>query len=456
MNKENILLLHIGSPKTGSTALQKFFCDNREKLAEKGWRYPRLKERFYYYETTDIDKNKNGNLLFLQDGCVLGEGEQWRNVWKAIKEELACGNVILSSEEMFEIETDKLLQYVKGEYNNVKVIVYLRCQDDYIEACWKHSIKVGVCSDNIQEWNQKMYSREHNIKMIHYYDKLKDIERIIGKENLIVRPYEKEQFEGEWKNIASDFLKYIGITELTGFNEVHKENISYEGAVLETKRIINCNYGNISPFDKVYIDTNLFVRRAMEKNMNTEHSQKYSYLTKEERMKIANTFDKENKQIAQEFLCRSDGILFYNNEKTYDEYVVDYKQLFDFSIKMLGSMIIEHNKRIIVENTSFRLMELKLQVISSGRDIVLYGAGERCRWLLYNTKIIGFKIVDNDLHKQGKLLDEIIIGKPEEYIDKNKYVIIVTCRQSGEIEQQLKSYGLVDGQDFILMSDYIY
>ena len=453
MARDNILLIHIGTPKTGSTALQKFFCDNREILIERGWRYPKLKERFRNYKTNDPDVKKNGNFLFRQDGQVLEQGEQWNDIWKVIKEELIHGNVILSSEEMFDLETDKILQRVKGEYSNVKVIVYLRRQDDYIEANWKQAIKVGVCTDSIHTWNRKLYSQEQFIKAIHYYNKLKNIENIVGKENLIVRPYEKEQFEGEWKDIVSDFLKYIGISELSGFSKVYAENVSYEGVVLEAKRVLNASY---SMSDKCYVDVNYFTRCTLEKNMDSNHKRKYSYLTNEERLKILNTFREENSRIAQEYLGREDGVLFYNSELTYDEYVIDYKQLFEYTIKLYGNMIIEHEKKIKSENTSLRLLELKLQVISSGRDIVLYGAGERCRWLLRYTKLKELKIVDNDFKKQGRMVDEITVENPMNYIDKNKYVIIVTCRQYDEIKQQLENNGLVDGVDFVLMGDYIY
>ena len=34
------IYLHIGMPKTGTTSLQKFLFDNREKLLEKGYLYP--------------------------------------------------------------------------------------------------------------------------------------------------------------------------------------------------------------------------------------------------------------------------------------------------------------------------------------------------------------------------------------------------------------------------------
>ena len=39
-----ILLFHIGMPKTGTTAIQKFLYQNEKNLKAYGWCYPNLKE----------------------------------------------------------------------------------------------------------------------------------------------------------------------------------------------------------------------------------------------------------------------------------------------------------------------------------------------------------------------------------------------------------------------------
>lgn len=40
----NILLIHIGMPKTGTTALQNFLLVNNDKLEKYGWCYPILND----------------------------------------------------------------------------------------------------------------------------------------------------------------------------------------------------------------------------------------------------------------------------------------------------------------------------------------------------------------------------------------------------------------------------
>lgn len=44
---KNTLILHIGTPKTGTTAIQKFLYDNQTLLKEKGFFYPEIQKIMY-------------------------------------------------------------------------------------------------------------------------------------------------------------------------------------------------------------------------------------------------------------------------------------------------------------------------------------------------------------------------------------------------------------------------
>lgn len=62
---KNTLLLHIGTPKTGTTALQKFLSENSEELKKQGWDFPdMLKEwQIQYGERAYKSTQRNGLLL---------------------------------------------------------------------------------------------------------------------------------------------------------------------------------------------------------------------------------------------------------------------------------------------------------------------------------------------------------------------------------------------------------
>ena len=52
------LYIHIGTPKTGSSAIQAFLSQNREVLTQKGFCYPKFPFHYDY-----VSKNRNGYFL---------------------------------------------------------------------------------------------------------------------------------------------------------------------------------------------------------------------------------------------------------------------------------------------------------------------------------------------------------------------------------------------------------
>lgn len=459
MDSKNVLLIHIGTPKTGTTALQRFFCANREILRRFSWSYPALKEKFSYYPTTDSDITKNGNLIFSEYERQLDNDEQRKEVWDAIRKELNYNNVILSSEEIYQGDVEAIISSAKQEYDNIKIIVYLRRQDDFIESCWKHAIKIGICYDCVQQWAKTIWI--NGILKVHsnYYERIKKIEKIVSKENIIVRVFEKEQFQGEWNNIASDFLKCIGIENISEFYPVSRENESYEGSILELKRIVNKNIGFAFMHDKESIKNNWFIMKNIIKINDYNKQNKQSYLTKDERIGILKYFAESNERIAREYLERESGVLFYDNNVDIPLYTVDYKDLIEKSIELMSCILLEH-KQVVEKDKggelSFvRVLEMKIQMIAEGRKVVLFGAGERCRYILEKLKITVDCIVDNNERIQGTKVKDVSVFSPSEILDKKNHVVVVTCRDYGDIVQQLATYDMIDGVDFILMSDYM-
>lgn len=122
--KENILLLHIGMPKTGTTALQHFFRKNDELLKEYGWEYPDTKkildERFptlnpIMYSPPDFLQTRyvtNGSALFT-NWVFDTNSPQWNYLWEYLEKELENRNVILSNEDIYIQDTGRIISEVK-------------------------------------------------------------------------------------------------------------------------------------------------------------------------------------------------------------------------------------------------------------------------------------------------------------------------------------------------------
>ena len=60
----NTLLIHIGMPKTGTTALQSFLFNNNSLLKKYGWCYPVLEDaESGYWNRWSAERNGNGYKL---------------------------------------------------------------------------------------------------------------------------------------------------------------------------------------------------------------------------------------------------------------------------------------------------------------------------------------------------------------------------------------------------------
>lgn len=79
----NRIILHIGTPKTGTTAIQRFLIENESLLQQNGYSYPRLPGK------GSIPNNGYGFSDYVKNGIVDTSDPGWAKLWKIIKTELA-------------------------------------------------------------------------------------------------------------------------------------------------------------------------------------------------------------------------------------------------------------------------------------------------------------------------------------------------------------------------------
>ena len=112
------------------------------------------------------------------DNIILSDEQIWKNsymvrasLWEELKEEAKKGNF------------------------QVKIIVYIRRQDGYIGSLWNQSVKTAIRKDRavmtIEEYMERMPPSEQ----LDYYANIEKISSALGKENVIVRVFERGKFE---------------------------------------------------------------------------------------------------------------------------------------------------------------------------------------------------------------------------------------------------------------------
>lgn len=332
----NTLLIHVGMAKTGTTALQSFLVNNRCKLEKYGWCYPILNDgKHGYWEQWEAERLGNGYKIY--DAWIInGIRSEWDRGWEIILKHLNNKNVIVSAEDIYKCGTDKFLTDAKEKYGNIKVIVYLRRQDRVTESRYNQRVKGSIEYKTFEEFISSDVVAEDFLK---YALKLDSISQIIGRENLIVRIYEKQQLIGN--NTVTDFLSVIGIpSDQDEWERGQVNNFSLDGNYLEINRllnsVINVNtlMGGGEDEDGLRAWTNWKVKTdfrnvCTELSSAFEHNKDSGLFATDKRKEFLEKFASDNEYVARKYLHREDGILFYDDRMDYPMLEMDRHNSFE-------------------------------------------------------------------------------------------------------------------------------
>ena len=312
------LYIHIGTPKTGTTAIQKYLCANRKELEKQGCQYPKFKKKYSYAQPS-------------RNGCFIEEKSFDEDVYKECMDQIvnafeSFSTIILSDEGIWNSGAAKKKTWKRlvsvTEPNNiqVKIIVYLRRQDEYIFSHWSQIIKDRRLTDTFPEYcNEASYKKEH----MDYLQMLDTIAEFVGKENIIVRPYEKKQFVDG--SIIPDFLDVVGISRTEEFKERSgADNISYKDSILELKRKLNGCPTYLAKADKS--DLRKYIAPLQKKLLEEGRLKDRKDLTPQLRQEIVGRFAEGNQEVARKYMNREDGVLFYDMDLSKESAACDFSK----------------------------------------------------------------------------------------------------------------------------------
>lgn len=132
-----------------------------------------------------------------------------------------------------------------------------------------------------------------------YYVRVSSWAKYFGKENIILRVFENEQYVGG--SLFSDFLNAVGL-ELTNEFRIPQRRINSSMGPKLTEMIRLSNYFEITN-RQGFID---FIRENYAEELcNGKH---YSFLPNEDRMKLLAKFTEGNDKLASEYLNKSCGL----------------------------------------------------------------------------------------------------------------------------------------------------
>lgn len=336
------LYLHIGTPKTGTTALQNFLPANEEVLEQHGICYPDFGFRYAglgvhrngHFLVTCNYKDEFGNRVLEKEEADYQEGlrkleEVGKRFPKIILSDEGIWKQSITDRENFWERLNKDLKRIGFD---IKIVVYFRCQNLFVQSHWAQNIKEGGKYD-FHEYLESPVFTEYPLD---YYEYMHMLASIFGKEALIIRVFEKKQFTGENHTIQEDFLNIFNLKMSDGFVvEQAVYNTSFEGDYLKIKEILN----NLPEFksNKNLLISNM--KNIQDEKIFEHNYKKYTFFKPGEEEEFMERFNSSNSMVAKEFLGREDGRLFYDDIKDYPEYQVDTYQLLCDVMLVYGRMV---------------------------------------------------------------------------------------------------------------------
>lgn len=353
------LYLHIGLPKTGSTAIQRFCFFNQEILANNGYCYDKIMK-----STTRVPSYVNG--LFITEKIYDENGkldsaatrEHFENGLAIVQNQLnEFDKVIISGEPIWNslrnregwTNLKELYKLCKENDTTIKIIVYLRSQDEYLSSLWKQRIKNGY---RMKDWNATKQQPPSSMKL-DFKARIGRLEKFFGKENLILRIYDRENFCGCDHTIYSDFLDAIGLEKTPDYViPDYLINTSVDIEYAEIKRVLN----NLQDTSQKNSPMSEFFERiavqCTQKRIENDVPPS-SMFSEEERKQFLDRFAQHNELIRKSYFPEKETLFSENR----DDNVCWDKQ----SEKMLDSIILYFGEVVWEQQTEIDSLKAELK-----------------------------------------------------------------------------------------------
>lgn len=236
------MYLHIGVEKTGTSSIQQFLRINRDALKESGLLFPRAPgaENHMALAAAAQNERKRDDLRLIYGLDSVAKIHDFRKQLAekllAESEEAGCHTVVLSGEHCSSrlttpAEVELLWRMLQSLTHDIRVIVYLRRQDEFLCSTYSTDVKSGFTGP------MKLPSAELRDQRYNYYPLLQRWNSVAGRANLICRIYDRGALKDG--DVVADFLQLVGLDYKEAFRRPERVNESLDIDALEFLRLFN-------------------------------------------------------------------------------------------------------------------------------------------------------------------------------------------------------------------------
>ncbi|SEQ95269.1 hypothetical protein SAMN03080615_03368 [Amphritea atlantica] len=222
------IVIHIGAPKTGSSALQAFFLNNRDALLSCG---------YYYPEHGVDDNNVSGGHSVVGVNLIKKDfisASRFVDEW-VVQAKERNKTLLISAESLY--SKPRMLKSILENYR-VGIVAYFRDPIELLISNYNQAVKRHFATIDLKGFAKNVLVNESD----GYSGLIFSLwAECFGKDNVCLLPY-GEGFFPEGK-IEFSFLDLLGVSKLQrkSFKYHSKRiNVSYTSGALEYKRLVNC------------------------------------------------------------------------------------------------------------------------------------------------------------------------------------------------------------------------
>lgn len=317
------IVLHIGANKTGSSAIQRFVQKNRASLLNRGFAIP---DRTLGWSDKVTGEHVFTLQSWISNGYAPIEVEGFIEQLESTKPE--GKTIFISAENLSNLGSAKI--FTPLSKRRVKVIFYIRRQDDIIASSW-------------QQWHSKVQS-EFDAWLInalqsigHWEQVINDWAEIVGRDNIDVAIFDREEFHDG--DILKDFVTRL---------ELDPEDLAWDYSFSESNPsfsdiITPLVAGNTSIFSDVH-DNEFY--KIVQEFTGTSYSKrkKVSLMTRVQRDNIFNYFKDQNERIKKQHFPNRKHLFKPIDHNKYNYLTED--EIKDEQLRFLTEFVYQLAKRI--------------------------------------------------------------------------------------------------------------
>jgi hypothetical protein len=324
------LYLHIGIHKTGTTAIQHFLKINNKALKKNG----------IYLPIEYFSDNRPQDLVFKMINNNFKYIEILENM-KAVCISDKCHSIILSNEDMVGMRNTDVVK-ILNELFDLKVLIYLRRQDKYIESNYSF---FTTLFESRYSYKKPIHEIPPMSTISNYYCDLIDVySGIVDKANIFIKIYDEIARKD---NLLGSFLEIFDLD-------------------LNEKFIVGDDIKNVSPNKYVVefmasIDDGLNDRAKyydifywLKTESIIKNGPKPIFFTKNDRVELMNKCRKCNEKISNKYFGgRSIFDDDYDTEvpksitkETIETIIIDIKKKFNIEFKPMSAYTKEQKKAL--------------------------------------------------------------------------------------------------------------